>query len=76
MLPQQVMKIEVWDSHPYLHLLPPEGVKLLLVLFLSFLIGLEREEQKLSGEHYAFGGVLEKMRVLQTATGQVVPCNG
>ena len=27
--------------------LPPEGVKILLVLFLSFLIGLEREEHKL-----------------------------
>ena len=40
------------------HFLPLEGLKILLVLFLSFLIGLEREEQKqLSGEHYAFGGV-------------------
>lgn len=39
------------------HVLPVEGVKILLVLFLSFLVGLEREEQKLSGEHYAFGGV-------------------
>jgi len=37
--------------------LPPEGVKILLVLFLSFLIGLEREEHKASTDHYGFGGV-------------------
>lgn len=37
--------------------LPPEGVKIVLVLFLSFLIGLEREERKATGESYAFGGV-------------------
>ncbi|MEJ0049289.1 MAG: MgtC/SapB family protein [Rhodospirillales bacterium] len=37
--------------------LPPEAEKIFLVLFLSFLIGLEREEHKLSGEQYAFGGV-------------------
>ena len=37
--------------------LPPEGVKIILVLFLSFLIGLEREEHKASAEHYGFGGV-------------------
>ncbi|HEV2177377.1 MAG TPA: DUF4010 domain-containing protein [Terriglobia bacterium] len=37
--------------------LPPDAVKILLVLFLSFLIGLEREEHKTSGERYAFGGV-------------------
>lgn len=37
--------------------LPPEGVKILLVLFLSFLIGLEREEHKLANDHYTFGGV-------------------
>ena len=40
-----------------LHLLPAEGWKILLVLFLSFLLGLEREEQKLGTEYYAFGGV-------------------
>ena len=28
------------------NLLPPEAVKIVLVLFLSFLIGLEREEHK------------------------------
>src|SRR5436305_5672030 len=38
-------------------LLPAEGVKIVLVLFLSFLIGLEREEHKSSGVHYTFGGV-------------------
>src|ERR1035437_10681172 len=37
--------------------LPPEGVKIVLVLFLSFLIGLEREEHKVTAEHYSFGGV-------------------
>jgi uncharacterized membrane protein (DUF4010 family) len=37
--------------------LPPEGVKIALVLSLSFLIGLEREEHKTSAESYSFGGV-------------------
>ena len=37
--------------------LPPEGAKILLVLFLSFLTGLEREERKSTAEHYSFGGV-------------------
>jgi uncharacterized membrane protein (DUF4010 family) len=37
--------------------LPPEGVKILLVLSLSFLIGLEREEHKAAAEQYSFGGV-------------------
>ncbi len=37
--------------------LPPEGVKIALVLFLSFLIGLEREEHKAAGGSYSFGGV-------------------
>jgi uncharacterized membrane protein (DUF4010 family) len=36
---------------------PAEVVKILLVLFLSFLIGLEREEHKVSGGTYSFGGV-------------------
>jgi uncharacterized membrane protein (DUF4010 family) len=37
--------------------LPPEGARLLLVLFLSFLIGLEREEHKGASAQFAFGGV-------------------
>src|SRR5579863_4265081 len=37
--------------------LPPEAVKILLVLFLSFLIGMEREEHKATGGKYSFGGV-------------------
>ena len=37
--------------------LPPEAVKIVLVLFLSFLIGMEREEHKAVGGKYAFGGV-------------------
>ncbi len=36
--------------------LPPEAVKIILVLFLSFLVGLEREEHK-TGGFYGFGGV-------------------
>lgn len=36
--------------------LPPEAIKVVLVLFLSFLIGLEREEHKASGGS-SFGGV-------------------
>ena len=37
--------------------LPPEAVQILLVLFLSFLVGLEREEHKVAVGHYGFGGV-------------------
>jgi hypothetical protein len=36
---------------------PKEGAGIVLVLFLSFLIGLEREEQKVASEQYRFGGV-------------------
>ena len=41
----------------FYRLLPPEGAKILLVLFLSFLTGLEREEHKAGNEQYSFGGV-------------------
>jgi uncharacterized membrane protein (DUF4010 family) len=37
--------------------LPAEGIKIVLVLFLAFLIGLEREEHKANEPHYSFGGV-------------------
>ena len=37
--------------------LPPESVKILLVLALSLLVGLEREEHKASTEQKTFGGV-------------------
>jgi uncharacterized membrane protein (DUF4010 family) len=37
--------------------MPPEGVKILLTLFLCFLIGLEREEHRAAGQRYSFGGV-------------------
>jgi uncharacterized membrane protein (DUF4010 family) len=40
-----------------LKLLPPEAAKMLLTLFLSFLLGLEREEHKAVSAHYGFGGV-------------------
>ena len=39
------------------HWLPTEAVKIVLVLFLSFLIGIEREERKTSAGSYSFGGV-------------------
>ena len=39
------------------HWLPPDAVKIILVLFLSFLVGIEREEHKATTEHYGFGGV-------------------
>jgi uncharacterized membrane protein (DUF4010 family) len=42
---------------PLIQFLPAEAWKILLVLFLSFLIGLEREEHKHIAEYYAFGGV-------------------
>lgn len=37
--------------------LPPDAVKMALVLFLSFLVGLEREEHKIDDSHFGFGGV-------------------
>jgi uncharacterized membrane protein (DUF4010 family) len=37
--------------------LPPEAMKILLVLALSLLVGSEREEHKASTDHPAFGGV-------------------
>ncbi len=40
-----------------LSFLPPDAVKMALVLFLSFLVGLEREEHKVEGARYGFGGV-------------------
>ena len=44
-------------SNTLIQLVPKEGVEIVLVLFLSFLIGLEREEQKVTSEQYRFGGV-------------------
>jgi uncharacterized membrane protein (DUF4010 family) len=41
----------------YFEWLPPEWAQVLFVLFLSFLIGLEREERKDKDDHYSFGGV-------------------
>src|SRR5580698_9180200 len=37
--------------------MPAEGVKILVTLFLCFLIGLEREERRVAGRRYSFGGV-------------------
>jgi uncharacterized membrane protein (DUF4010 family) len=37
--------------------LPPEGTQIVLVLFLAFLLGLEREEHKITRAEFAFGGV-------------------
>ncbi|HWZ54906.1 MAG TPA: MgtC/SapB family protein [Verrucomicrobiae bacterium] len=47
-------------SDRLLQILPPEGVKIILTLFLCFLIGLEREEHRAEGQpgqRYSFGGV-------------------
>jgi uncharacterized membrane protein (DUF4010 family) len=41
----------------FVQFLPTEGIKIVLVLFLAFLIGLEREERKSVDSHYSFGGV-------------------
>ena len=41
----------------YFEWMPPEAVHISFVLFLSFLIGLEREERKDSDGRYSFGGV-------------------
>lgn len=37
--------------------LPPDALKIVLVLFLSFLLGLEREEHKATAGSYSFGGI-------------------
>jgi uncharacterized membrane protein (DUF4010 family) len=44
-------------ENTFIQLIPKQGAEIVLVLFLSFLIGLEREEQKASSEQYRFGGV-------------------
>jgi len=47
-------------SDKLLQIFPPEGVKIILTLFLCFLIGLEREEHRAQGgpgQRYSFGGV-------------------
>lgn len=41
----------------YLELVSPEWAQIVFVLFMSFLIGLEREERKSNDDHFAFGGV-------------------
>lgn len=60
--------------------MPPEGVKILLVLFLSFLTGLEREEHRAGSEHFSFGGVrtfpligLIGYAISLLAEGQILP---
>ena len=45
----------MWEE--ILNLLPPNAAKMLLTLFLSFLLGLEREEHKAASVQYSFGGV-------------------
>lgn len=62
------------------NLIPADAIKLFLVVFLSFLIGLEREERKLLASHYAFGGVrtypligLIGYAMAYLSTGELVP---
>lgn len=43
--------------HDLSSLVPPQGVEILLVVFLSFLIGLEREEGHGVADRYRFGGI-------------------
>jgi uncharacterized membrane protein (DUF4010 family) len=38
-------------------IIPKDAAKIVLVLFLAFLVGLEREEHKSTSDHYGFGGV-------------------
>lgn len=64
----------------FYELLPPEGAKILLVLFLSFLTGLEREEHRVEREGGFFGGVrtfpligLIGYTVALLSAGQVLP---
>jgi uncharacterized membrane protein (DUF4010 family) len=64
----------------FYHYLPSEGAKILLVLFLSFLTGLEREEHRAGKEAVSFGGVrtfpligLTGYSISLFAGGQVLP---
>lgn len=64
----------------FYELLPPEGGKILLVLFLSFLTGLEREEHRAGKEGSFFGGVrtfpligLIGYAIALLSAGQVIP---
>jgi uncharacterized membrane protein (DUF4010 family) len=61
-------------------LLPPEGLKIALVLFLSFLTGLEREERLSANGRLSFGGVrtfpligLMGYGISLLAGGQILP---
>ncbi|MGB2887110.1 MAG: MgtC/SapB family protein [Candidatus Acidiferrales bacterium] len=38
-------------------LVPPDGFRIILTLFLSFLLGLQREERRADQDRYIFGGV-------------------
>ncbi len=49
--------MEGGSIHALVALTNPEALKILLVLFLSFLLGLEREGHRMHGGHYLFGGV-------------------
>ena len=46
----------IWFDNPP-HFPPPEATKIVLTLFLSFVIGLEREEEKATADKYIFGGI-------------------
>jgi uncharacterized membrane protein (DUF4010 family) len=46
----------MWDER-ILPFLPHEALELALTLALSFLIGLEREQHKVKGDHFSLGGI-------------------
>ncbi|MFZ0880211.1 MAG: MgtC/SapB family protein [Candidatus Acidiferrales bacterium] len=63
-----------------MQVMPPEAVKIVMALLLSFLIGLEREEHKIGPSQYAFGGVrtfpligLVGFALAELAGSQLVP---
>jgi uncharacterized membrane protein (DUF4010 family) len=55
---------------------PFDATKLVLVLFLSFLVGLEREEHKARSDQYAFGGVRTFPLIGLTGYAMAVVGNG
>jgi uncharacterized membrane protein (DUF4010 family) len=49
--------VDYCDVTDLYRMLPAEGIKILLVLFLALLLGFQREGRKIPGTGYVFGGV-------------------